>query len=472
LPDPSAWLWSDSGVYRRRCERARAACEAVVRALAARRPLGGAEDAFLDLHQQVSEKLADGFARAFADPQGQLWARLAFELTQALLRGQPLPRGAEAYARELGSREPAALLRDHLEQFKRFALGAALCAGAELSLETPLATRLPLALPGADCALEGDGALAIHGARGGRVGSDRGALAPVPCPRARVAGFELPLQPHGYALPGLGWSPPAARTDLAWQAEQVERVERALALVAEHAPASFAHLRACLRWIAISPLVEGDEDFFASHSDLPGAFTIAAVDLPWASAASCVHELHHNRLFCLEELEPILAGERLGTRDDAVCYSPWRQELRPVRGLLHAVYVFVPEGRYWLAVLDAASTPADARGFAAARAARLSLQLELGVRQLERYARLTATGEPLVAQLARDARAVARELGRAADPRSTPALAVGFDGALAPVLGADGSRALSAAEATRDHLLRFDIEGQIPPAWREELGIG
>lgn len=463
-PDPSDWLWSDRGVFRRGRERTRAACEAVARALASRRPLGGGEEAFLDLHRRVSEKLADGFAQAFADPYGHFWARLAFELTQAVLHGGPLPRSAEDYRRELGTGDPAHVLRVHLEQFKRLALGAALCAGEDLELGTPLATALPLGLPGAALALEGEGELAIHGVRAGCLIADGGALEPARCPVARAAGCELPLQPHGYAIPGLGWRPPAARTDLAFQAGRVERVERALALVARHAPESFEQLRGFLRWIAVSPLVEGDEDFFASHSELPGAFAIAAVHLSHATAASCVHELHHNRLFCLEELEPLLSGDRLGTRDDAVCYSPWRQDLRPVRGLLHAVYVFVPEGRFWLASLADGSTPEDARLFSASRAARLSLQLELGVRQIERHARPTAAGEAIIARLARDARALAQELRSAADPSDTPAYTIGFDDALARVQSPDGAHGLTAREAVRDHLARFDVEGQLADA--------
>lgn len=51
-------------------------------------------------------------------------------------------------------------------------------------------------------------------------------------------------------------------------------------------------------------------------------------------AESLVHEAMHLQLTLINQAEPLLIdGHRQG-------YSPWKQELRPIEGLLHGLYVF------------------------------------------------------------------------------------------------------------------------------------
>jgi HEXXH motif-containing protein len=438
--------------------------------LARRRPLAGAEDEFLALEAGLAALAPELRERVLGDPYAQFWNRLAFELTQAVLQGRELPRAAEGYARELGTREPARLLADHLAQFKRFALSAAWLAGASLELRSPLVARLPLALPGAAAACEGSGEVSIRGVAGGRLLAAEAALEPARCPLARGAGVELPLQPHAWHVPGLGWSPPAGVSDLAFQAGRAPFVSRALELVARHDPVTFAQLPALLRLVAVNPIAPEQELNYASLSDFPGAFVMLALDLPHVLGAAFVHESHHNRLFCLEELEPILADARLGTQDDAVHYSPWREEPRPLRGLLHAVYVAIPEGRYWLDVSRRGDDEAMRR-YAASRCARTSAMLGLGVRQLLRIGRFTPAGREIVAALADAARAAAAELREHADPRRTPVWDVAFDSSLRAAMASDGRTPVTARDRIVEHVARFDRRREIPEAWLAELAL-
>ena len=52
-------------------------------------------------------------------------------------------------------------------------------------------------------------------------------------------------------------------------------------------------------------------------------------------ADDLLHETAHHRLHSLEEVAPL---ERKGA--DAHYYSPWRRQVRPLHGILHATYTF------------------------------------------------------------------------------------------------------------------------------------
>jgi HEXXH motif-containing protein len=60
-------------------------------------------------------------------------------------------------------------------------------------------------------------------------------------------------------------------------------------------------------------------------------------------AESCVHEHLHNRLYLLDEALP-LAVKRENPRE---YFSPWKQTMRPVEGMLHGIYVFAHLAWFW-----------------------------------------------------------------------------------------------------------------------------
>jgi uncharacterized protein len=64
---------------------------------------------------------------------------------------------------------------------------------------------------------------------------------------------------------------------------------------------------------------------------------ISAVDL----ADSLVHEHRHQKLYLLDRFVPVVS------RDRPLVSSPWREDLRPPSGLLHAVFVFVELLELW-----------------------------------------------------------------------------------------------------------------------------
>ena len=85
--------------------------------------------------------------------------------------------------------------------------------------------------------------------------------------------------------------------------------------------------------------------------------------------AECLaHEALHLQLSLVERKWPLV---RADTETELV-YSPWKQEMRPIQGLLHALYVFGNLRCFWKAVGRSASF---AREFANERAVAIDLEM-------------------------------------------------------------------------------------------------
>jgi len=464
--DPAGRLWEDRSIYQKRVARQAAAEHALVRSLDERRPLEGGEAEFLELRRFLGSLNEDTRVTVLADPYARFWLHVGFALCGAVLRQEPIPALATTLADELESEDARAILAAHLHQWKRLALGAALLADATVTFPTPLEVTLPIAIPGAAASLVGDEPVRILGARAGMVLTEGSSEARVEsCPIARAAGLALPLQPHGYAIPGLGWMPPAGRTTLAFQASQVPLVEGGLELVARTSPRVFEHVRSLIHWVAVNP-TEANEDLnFVSYSELPGGFAFRGIPHAHVAAEMTIHETHHNRLFCLEEIEPILASDDLGAADDAAYYSPWREELRPLRGLFHAVYVYIPQTRFWVNVLRKREGDDVTLEYAKDVLVRYPLMLEIGIQQLERFARFTPSGEVYFRQLVADVAALQHDVRALGVPHDRPALRIGGrTGEVHPSLLVEGSANPTSRDVVREHIRLYDTHHQIPAA--------
>lgn len=91
-----------------------------------------------------------------------------------------------------------------------------------------------------------------------------------------------------------------------------------------------------------------DPDKIVSFSDnvVPGALFVSVMRKdrlidPHDLADSLIHEYRHQKLYLLERLYPMVEATNLRV------VSPWRDDLRPPSGLLHAVFVFVELRRFW-----------------------------------------------------------------------------------------------------------------------------
>jgi uncharacterized protein len=147
------------------------------------------------------------------------------------------------------------------------------------------------------------------------------------------------------------------------------------------------------------PTAHPDKIVSFSDNSVPGALyvsvvqngqTIDAYDL----ADSIIHEHRHQKLYLLERLVPTVLSTTKRVR------SPWRDDLRPPSGLLHAIFVFVELRRFWQYVLR--QGPSRLRDRARNQLADTDKHLADGLATL-RDCPLTPTGTMLSAVLEHEA---------------------------------------------------------------------
>ncbi len=454
-------LWEDPEEWRAPWRAQAAAVRDLLAEIAARRPLGGGERPFLDA--------AEDWLRARAEedpgwngPFGYGWVR---EARRRLGAADPS-----------GSREP---LARHLDRFQAFPLARAVRSGRDHVLPAPVRVQGPFALPGTRFSFDAEGGvLELHGLQRGALvaglpghapasfdlgpegpGVDAPADRPVAghCgPVAHHAGFELPLIPHAFAHLGIPQAEPALRAGPDYQKLQAEGLSRTLGQVARFAPEAFAACRGVLRAAAFKPRDWGGYDDY-SHADLPGSCLLSAQPDSLELGDHLIHELQHNRLQMLEERGPLFAGDG-GERPRA--YSPWRDSLRGLYGILHGVFVFLGVQRYWAGALAVGPGDLDPqhRAYALDRAVRLPLQLRMAVGVLRRHARLTELGRAVLQVLEEDVDALFQTSATPL-PWDAPAWTVTSDGACIPERDVTGTPC-SVRGSLAAHRDRHDTEGQ------------
>src|SRR6185436_7302332 len=174
-------------------------------------------------------------------------------------------------------------------------------------------------------------------------------------------------------------------------------------------PPAFAQFAAVIRTLAVKPVRE--EDFGTlSNSELPGTFLCSVPSDPLVLAADFIHELHHNRLFAVEEAGPFFETAGEDAVEGELHYSPWRDAPRPLHGLLHAVYVYLPVLRFWRAAWDDGALDAARRDHVRDQLARIPFQVRIGTNQLRRAARFTPLGAALFDEMTREATRMTEEL--------------------------------------------------------------
>ncbi|OHV37119.1 hypothetical protein BCD49_18245 [Pseudofrankia sp. EUN1h] len=135
------------------------------------------------------------------------------------------------------------------------------------------------------------------------------------------------------------------------------------------------------------------------HRSAATAETFGMVQMSWSGAPfqlaeALLHEYYHNKLNALLDIDPLVVGQAEHSR----CYSPWRDDARPLHGLLHAVFSFYSVVVFWAAC--AAVDPSAAGQDRAVREfARRREQVRTGVDQLLEHAQLTEVGKTLLGEL-------------------------------------------------------------------------
>jgi HEXXH motif-containing protein len=165
-------------------------------------------------------------------------------------------------------------------------------------------------------------------------------------------------------------------TDPADPAGHAAMITAALELIQEVDPRLGAEIAAAIRWYVL--LTSPDPDVHRSRTvlNLRGVLFLSPGRDRLMLAEAIVHEHYHGTLNARIELEQLLVDD-----DRRRFYSPWRNDLRPLAGLLHAVYVFTGVAEF---LLRAERTPslAEQRGAIRERRRVVVERLRLGHAQV------------------------------------------------------------------------------------------
>jgi HEXXH motif-containing protein len=466
---PKELLWADSETYQRRLEKSGIALIAIRRAFEAKRQRVRGVDEFLRLYELLAHADPVHFTQIWSDPGAYFWARRTVAFLAAA-RGEPLGTVERQYCTDVGVSDPLDALAHHLGEFKRFALALGVITGIEVSFSEPYEASLPLAIPGTPMVIVSGTRAAVAGVSGGvidfanphlklDISGERKSesLRIESCPTITLDDVSLYLNPATFRWPGLGIATGWTALPLAFQYEHAALVREALAAVRRYQPWTFAHLAAGLHTIGLKP---NDADFInVTASELPGAFVCSVPADPYLLASSFVHEFHHNTLFGIEEQQGAFfeaSGEDEIEGENH--YSPWVETLRPLHGILHAVYVFLPVFRFWSAILDENSLDENQLIFAREQVARIPAQLRMGVNQLRRHARLTAVGSMLVDAMESETVAANEHARTVGATLKAPVVGITPNGALRPLKR--GGRYVTVGETLLEHLEASDTLGE------------
>lgn len=295
------------------------------------------------------------------------------------------------------------------------AASSAAAAGIEFSLTVPV-SQGTVSLPGLGSAVVptdenwttarvagNQWRLRITGAGGEVVvGSDRERRVPGWRPTRRVtlgqgAGAgSVTLEEHD---PYRSYSGPSAPRTLseseahAWQSSLTE----AWNVLLRNEPSSFDAMRRGL--ISITPLPRGERfrPYSSSSAEAFGGINVSLSDEGSELAATLVHEFQHVKLGALTHLMPLLRRREETEKPPELFHAPWRDDPRPVEGLLQGIYAFMGVTRFWRVhrrAVDAARAPLAHFEFVLWRDAVWS-----ALNSVRRHERLTPLGRQLLQSL-------------------------------------------------------------------------
>jgi hypothetical protein len=493
----SQLLWPGTEVYQLRFERSGAALIAVQRALSEEPQSFDGASEFLKLYEWVSRADAGTFTRVWSDPVAYFWVRRAVHFLAAS-RGEPMGTVERTYCAEVGAESPQDALRVHLSDFKRFVLGIAIVSGQDVTFDELYEASLPLSIPGTRLIVLGAEKSSIRGVSHGAVelmdprqfiqfsdisrGDDLAEGEPKAghrgngvrveaCPVLATADARVFLNPATFNLRGIGIPLKWTRLPLEFQTQHVQLATEALDVIRRFQPETFLRVASALHTIGLKPR---DDTFLfnASASELPGAFicTVPPAE-SYTLASSFIHEFYHNTLFSIEE-----AGRFLDTTEDDEIegenhYSPWVETLRPLHGILHAVYVFIPVFHFWGAVVRDGASEAGRLAHAKEWIARIPVQLRMGLNQLKRHAKFTSFGTSIYQQLAREVEAVEADAHALGANLTTPVMGIDAHGKYRQLLHAGDTRPMTVGEILLDHVEKNDLHGECAEEKAGLLGV-
>ena len=171
-------------------------------------------------------------------------------------------------------------------------------------------------------------------------------------------------------------------------------VKEALEIIKQWRPALAAEITSACQSVQFvrDPTAHPEKIVSFSDDSVPGTLFVSVtqgdglID-PYDLADSLIHEHRHQKLYLLERFGPTVSPSAPRV------VSPWRADLRPPSGLLHAVFVFVELKRFWEYVRD--TGPVRMHNRALNQLGDTERNLKLGISTL-RTCQMTPLGNSLI----------------------------------------------------------------------------
>ncbi|WP_046420871.1 HEXXH motif domain-containing protein [Streptomyces malaysiense] len=114
-------------------------------------------------------------------------------------------------------------------------------------------------------------------------------------------------------------------------------------------PGTAEAMRRGLISVAPTPARERFRPHSSTAGDAFGGVTASRPDDVAQLAATLVHEFQHTKLGGLMHLEPLTGPPADPEEPETLFYAPWRDDPRPLGGLLQGIYAFLGVTRFWRA---------------------------------------------------------------------------------------------------------------------------
>lgn len=186
------------------------------------------------------------------------------------------------------------------------------------------------------------------------------------------------------------------RIDLGGRSPQewLDALGRALVLIADHFPDFRRELDLVLRHVV--PVGYDDEAHLsASYREAIGTVYLTLHPSVLTLTEALIHEVSHNKLNALLELDPLLHDALVPAFD-----SPVRPDKRPLLGVLLAVHAFLAVEHFYVRLLESDELPAP-RPALERRLAEIRAKNREGAAVLLEHARPTEVGQGVLDEIAR-----------------------------------------------------------------------
>ncbi len=115
----------------------------------------------------------------------------------------------------------------------------------------------------------------------------------------------------------------------------------------------------------------------SSNSSIDTMYWYSVSKSPLLVAEMIIHEYSHQKLFRLQDIDPLINKEKHGSGwEDCKIYSPWRDDPRPINGVFHGFVVFSEASNFWINLIEKGNLSTEDKDIAFRRFAMLVKQLK------------------------------------------------------------------------------------------------